>query len=110
MLLTLLLRPVVFDVSYRPRITPLLEQAKAAGCETISGITMLIEQGLCQLNLWTMRAPPSTVVRKVTSEAYDEVMTKNMETFPDRIDRKRLDEAMSNTSAKQPEHGHSVAL
>jgi pentafunctional AROM polypeptide len=48
--------PVVLDVAYRPRVTPLLAQAAAAGCATVEGVEMLVAQGLAALALWTGRA------------------------------------------------------
>ena len=44
--------PVVFDVAYRPRVTPLLAQAAAEGCDTVEGVEMLVCQGLGALALW----------------------------------------------------------
>lgn len=46
-------KPVVFDVCYRPRITPLLSQARKFDCPVIEGIEMLIAQGLAAFSLWT---------------------------------------------------------
>ena len=38
------LHPLVLDAAYRPRETPLLADARAAGCTAIEGIEMLFEQ------------------------------------------------------------------
>jgi pentafunctional AROM polypeptide len=46
-------RPAVLDVSYRPRLTALLTQARAASCPAIEGVSMLIGQGLAAFGLWT---------------------------------------------------------
>ena len=46
-------KPVVFDVCYRPRITPLLSQARKFDCPVLEGIVMLIAQGLAAFSLWT---------------------------------------------------------
>jgi len=52
------LQPIVLDAAYRPRQTPLLTNAAAAGCVTIEGIEMLFEQGCAQCEIWTHRAAP----------------------------------------------------
>ena len=60
------LRPgqVVFDVVYRPEVTPLLAQAAEAGCRTIGGLEMLVIQGALSFELWTGKpAPLDTMMR-----------------------------------------------
>ena len=57
---------VVFDLVYAPAETELLEQARAAGCETIGGIEMLIAQAERQFELWTGQRPPTGLFRDVT--------------------------------------------
>ena len=47
--------PIVLDAAYRPRDTPLLTAAAAAGCLTIEGVEMLFEQGCAQSVIWTHR-------------------------------------------------------
>ena len=44
--------PAVLDVAYRPRETPLLRQARAAGCEAVEGVEMLICQGVAAFAIW----------------------------------------------------------
>jgi len=56
-------RPLIMDVAYRPALTPLLEQAQAAGCDTIQGADMLVEQGIEQFQRWTGRRAPSKGMR-----------------------------------------------
>ncbi len=53
-------REAVFDMIYRPAITPLLERAAEAGCRTCNGDAMLRYQAAEQFRLWTGRQPPST--------------------------------------------------
>ena len=60
---------VVFDLVYRPRETALLRQARAAGCRTIEGIEMLIEQGARSVELWTGLAAPVHVMRTAAYQA-----------------------------------------
>ena len=55
-------KPAVFDLIYRPRRTPLLRRAAAAGCPVVEGIEMLIEQGSRSFELWTgVTAPVETM-------------------------------------------------
>lgn len=49
--------PVVFDTVYNPVETPLLRQARAAGCPTIDGVRMFVRQACVQSNAWTGRLP-----------------------------------------------------
>lgn len=60
---------VVFDVVYNPAETLLLKQAKAAGCKTVSGFEMFVEQGAEQFRLWTGREPPIKLMQKTVWRA-----------------------------------------
>jgi shikimate dehydrogenase len=51
-------RPVVFDVVYHPWPTPLAATAAAAGCPTVSGLDLLLAQGVRQFELFTGVAAP----------------------------------------------------
>jgi len=55
-------RPIVLDAAYRPRETPLLAAAAAAGCVAIEGIEMLFEQGCAQAEIWTHRPAPRAAI------------------------------------------------
>ena len=44
---------VVYDIVYRPLVTPFLRQARAAGAATIGGLDMLIGQGAAAFTIWT---------------------------------------------------------
>ena len=46
-------REVVFDMVYRPRLTPLLRQATARGCTTVEGLEMFVRQAAAQYRLLT---------------------------------------------------------
>jgi shikimate dehydrogenase len=50
---------IVFDLVYAPPDTQLLRDARAAGCQTIGGIEMLIAQAERQFELWTGQRPPA---------------------------------------------------
>ncbi len=65
-----LLRPehTVFDVVYNPRQTRLLKDAQSAGCKTIPGLEMFVNQAVVQFELWTGKRAPVDVMRKVVEE------------------------------------------
>jgi shikimate dehydrogenase len=52
----------VYDMIYRPASTPLLDQARAAGCRTANGLGMLLYQGAAALELWSGRPAPVEVM------------------------------------------------
>ena len=54
---------LVYDLVYEPAETRLLTDARAAGCDTIGGIDMLIAQAERQFELWTGQRPPDGVFR-----------------------------------------------
>ncbi|MFH0776491.1 MAG: shikimate dehydrogenase [Patescibacteria group bacterium] len=49
-------KPLVFDIVYNPRETKLLADAKKAGCETIEGLRMLVNQAIAQFEKFTGRS------------------------------------------------------
>lgn len=55
----------VMDIVYNPRETRLLMEAKRAGCKTISGLEMFLNQAVTQCELWTNRPAPVEVMRAV---------------------------------------------
>jgi len=54
----------VFDVIYSPLKTKLLREAEAAGCRTISGVEMLVWQGVLCFEKWTGRTPSYQTMRR----------------------------------------------
>ncbi len=54
----------VYDMIYRPAVTPLLVAAHAAGCQTSNGLGMLLYQGAAAWELWTGRPAPIEVMRE----------------------------------------------
>ena len=74
---TLPLHPalVVVDLVYRPRRTRLLERAALAGCRTVEGIEMLIEQGARSFELWTGGRAPVPEMRRAAYAALSERTT-----------------------------------
>jgi 3-dehydroquinate dehydratase/shikimate dehydrogenase len=58
---------IVFDLIYAPSETPLIAQARAAGCWTIGGIEMLIGQAERQFEIWTGAPPPAELFKHAAS-------------------------------------------
>ena len=54
----------VFDIIYNPRTSPLLANAKKAGCRTANGLSMLLYQGAESFRIWTGREMPVDTVRR----------------------------------------------
>ncbi|MFH1759595.1 MAG: shikimate dehydrogenase [bacterium] len=55
---------VVYDTVYNPRNTKLLTHASRKGCKTISGLGMLVYQGMESFKLWTQTSPPVEYFRE----------------------------------------------
>lgn len=55
----------VMDIVYNPRETRLLKDAKAAGCRTIRGLEMFLNQAAVQFELWANQKAPADVMRAV---------------------------------------------
>jgi 3-dehydroquinate dehydratase/shikimate dehydrogenase len=53
---------VAYDLVYNPALTRFLRAARAAGCETVGGLGMLVSQAEEQFHLWTSRVPPPGVM------------------------------------------------
>ncbi|MGQ0556026.1 MAG: shikimate dehydrogenase [Nitrospiraceae bacterium] len=55
----------VMDIVYNPRETRLLKDARHAGCRTIHGLDMFLNQAVAQFELWTDQPAPVEVMRQV---------------------------------------------
>ncbi|MBN1398817.1 MAG: shikimate dehydrogenase [Bacteroidetes bacterium] len=55
---------IIFDLIYRPLVTQLQIDAKAAGAKTIDGLGMFIQQGAAAFKLWTEKDMPVGQVRQ----------------------------------------------
>jgi shikimate dehydrogenase len=55
----------VMDIVYNPLETRLLKDAKRAGCRTIPGLEMFLNQAVTQFELWTNQPAPVEVMRRV---------------------------------------------
>ena len=61
-------RQIAYDLVYNPLETRFLKEAREEGCQTISGIEMLIAQAALQFELWTGRRPPVDLMRDAALE------------------------------------------
>src|SRR5207249_2421639 len=55
----------VMDIVYNPLETRLLKEAREAGCRTVRGVEMFLQQAVGQFELWTRQAAPVEVMRSV---------------------------------------------
>ncbi len=60
---TLVPTTLVVDMIYNRLQTPLLRAARARGCSTLNGLTMLLYQGALAFEVWTGRDAPIEVMR-----------------------------------------------
>jgi 3-dehydroquinate dehydratase/shikimate dehydrogenase len=60
---------LAYDLVYNPIETRFLREARAAGCETLSGLEMLIAQAVEQFKLWTGQEPSDEVMRGAAQRA-----------------------------------------
>lgn len=59
----------VIDLIYRPRPTPLLRAAAAAGLVTHDGLEMLLQQGAASFSAWTGHRAPLAAMRAALDDA-----------------------------------------
>jgi len=64
----------VYDLVYNPTNTRLLREAKAAGCQTIGGLEMLVAQATEQFEWWTGRRPVVGIMREAALKRLAEFM------------------------------------
>jgi shikimate dehydrogenase len=60
---------VVMDIVYNPLRTRLLKEAEAIGCLTVDGVSMFVNQGALQFELWTGTQAPVAVMKKAVLDA-----------------------------------------
>ncbi len=53
----------VFDVIYNPMETKLMKEAADIGCKTLSGLDMLVNQGVIAFEWWTGKQPNSVLMK-----------------------------------------------
>jgi shikimate dehydrogenase len=54
----------VYDMIYRPAMTPLLKRAHNAGCRTANGMGMLLHQGVKALEIWSGQIVPVAAMKE----------------------------------------------
>lgn len=64
---------VVYDVIYNPRKTKLLKEAEKLGCKVISGLGMLVYQGVEAFELWTGVEAPTKLMLKTVDRAINKM-------------------------------------
>jgi shikimate dehydrogenase len=60
---------VILDMVYRPLETRLLKDAATAGSTCVSGLEMLLHQGVAQFEIWTGEEAPVEVMRQALVES-----------------------------------------
>jgi 3-dehydroquinate dehydratase / shikimate dehydrogenase len=55
---------LAYDLVYNPQETRFLREARAAGCESVGGLPMLLAQAAVQFQLWTGKPAPLDVMNK----------------------------------------------
>ena len=58
---------VVYDLVYKPSVTPLVRDSRALGLRAESGLGMLLYQGVDAFEIWTGEAAPVEVMREALS-------------------------------------------
>jgi shikimate dehydrogenase len=59
---------LIMDIVYNPLKTKLLQTANAKGCTAIGGVSMFVNQGALQFELWTGQPAPVGVMRQIVLE------------------------------------------
>jgi shikimate dehydrogenase len=67
---------LVYDLIYNPRPTRLLREAAAAGCDTLDGLDMLVEQAARQFSWWTGVTPAIAIMRDAAIHRLAEMQTE----------------------------------
>ena len=53
---------LAYDLIYNPLETEFLKQGRAAGCQILGGLPMLVAQARLQFELWIGKTPPAEVM------------------------------------------------
>ena len=56
---------VIFDTVYNPIETKMLRDAQQAGCKTVDGVAMFVNQAVAQFEAWTNHKAPIDMMRRV---------------------------------------------
>lgn len=60
---------LVYDLIYNPIETEFMKQARAAGCQTLGGLPMLVAQARRQFELWTGKTPSAELMHSAAAAA-----------------------------------------
>jgi shikimate dehydrogenase len=60
---------LAYDLVYNPAETLFMREARAAGCETLGGLPMLVTQAAAQFRLWTRVEPPKDIMLHAAESA-----------------------------------------
>ena len=60
---------IVADVVFSPPVTRLLSDARARGCKTLDGLSMLVNQGVLGVQYWTGVLPDTAVMQEALARA-----------------------------------------
>ena len=60
---------IVADVVFSPPVTRLLRDASEAGCQTLDGLAMLVNQGVLGVQFWTGILPDPSVMYQALAAA-----------------------------------------
>lgn len=58
---------IVYDLIYAPAETELISLAKAKGCQSINGLSMLVHQGAKAFEIWTGQKAPLKIMKQAVS-------------------------------------------
>ncbi len=70
---------VVFDTVYNPETTLLVKEARARGCQVITGVDLFVRQAALQFRLFTGREAPLELMRKEVKRALSPVVLRDDE-------------------------------
>lgn len=70
---------VVFDTVYNPEQTLLIKEAKARGCQTVTGVEMFVRQAAMQFELFTGREADLEEMREILRRALSPVTYRDEE-------------------------------
>lgn len=70
---------IVFDAIYTPETTMLIREARARGCQTITGVELFVRQAALQCQLFTGQAAPSDLLFRVVRRALSPVAIRDDE-------------------------------
>jgi len=69
----------VHDIIYTPLQTQLLQDATKVGCRTLSGVDMLVNQGVIAFEWWTGESPNQNLMKDVVIQHLANTIRKNPE-------------------------------